>query len=79
MIPIIYIIEFGMHLGESAYYFTEHFVKSAKIKETTENVLKFILEQSKKESIKSYKGRCQETLPKLKRIFKIALATGANR
>lgn len=72
--------EFGMHLGESAYHFTEHFVKSAKIKETTKNVLKLILEQSKKDRHKVLlKEGVKETLPKIKRRFKIALATGANR
>lgn len=72
--------EFGMHLGESAYHFTEHFVKANNIEEPVDEILKKILEVSRRDRDKVLlKNGVKEVLPKLRKTYRIALATGANR
>jgi HAD superfamily hydrolase (TIGR01509 family) len=72
--------EFGMHLGESAFHFTEHFVKEAKLDVEIQVVLGQILKRSKEEWGRVLlKPHVSAVLPILKRDYKIALATGANR
>ncbi|MCM2325071.1 MAG: HAD-IA family hydrolase [Candidatus Woesearchaeota archaeon] len=72
--------EFGMHLGESAFHFTEHFVKAAKLDVKIQVVLDKILERSREERDRVLlKPHVSVVLPILKRDYKIALATGANR
>ncbi len=72
--------EFGMHLGESAYHFTEHFVKANNLKEPVDEILKKILEVSRRDRDKVLlKKGIKEVLPELRKNYRIALATGANR
>lgn len=72
--------EFGMHLGESAYHFTEHFVKANNLKDPVDEILEKILDVSRRDRDKVLlKDGVKEVLPKLRKNYRIALATGANR
>ncbi|MEM4397365.1 MAG: HAD family phosphatase [Candidatus Woesearchaeota archaeon] len=75
--------EFASRLGESAIHFTEFFVKKYEIdkkyKITAEMLLPEIIEKYKDISHLKLKEGIKEKLPELKKKYKIALATGANK
>ncbi len=70
--------DFATHLGESAKHFTEVFLNKNGIKADSKKILKEILESHDKLKYKvTLKPGAKETLSKLKKNYKIALATGA--
>ena len=70
--------EFAEHLGHSAKHFTEVFLNKNGIKANPGNVLKEIMENHNKLKYKvTLKLNVIETLTKLKKKYKLALATGA--
>ncbi|MEM2139187.1 MAG: HAD family phosphatase [Candidatus Woesearchaeota archaeon] len=75
--------EFASRLGESAIHFTEFFVKKYEIdkkyKITADKLLPEIIEKYKNISHLKLKEGIKEKLPELKKSYKIALATGANK
>jgi HAD superfamily hydrolase (TIGR01509 family) len=72
--------EFASRLGESAKDFTKFFLDKYSIKADHEEVLKEILEYYAVNSSKlKLKPGIKETLPLLKKKYKLAMATGANR
>jgi HAD superfamily hydrolase (TIGR01509 family) len=72
--------DFASRLGESAKDFTKYFVDKYEINEDYKEVLGEILSYYEKNSKKlKLKEGIIEALPKLKKKYKIALATGANK
>jgi HAD superfamily hydrolase (TIGR01509 family) len=72
--------DFASRLGESAKDFTKYFLDKYKIKADYEKVLEEILTYYEKNSKKlKLKQGIIEALPILKKKYKIAMATGANR
>ena len=70
--------DFASHLGESAKHFTEVFLNKNNIKADPEKLLKEIMENHNKLKYKvTLKPGAVETLTRLKKNYKIALATGA--
>ena len=70
--------DFATHLGESAKHFTEVFLTKNGIKADSEKILKEIMENHEKLKYRvTLKTGAIETLTRLKKNYKIALATGA--
>jgi HAD superfamily hydrolase (TIGR01509 family) len=72
--------DFGMQLGKSAKHFGEYFIEKYNVAKTFEEVFPEIREgYSKLNSKIILKEGVVETLNRLKRKYKLALATGANK
>lgn len=71
--------EFASRLGESAIHFTEYFINKYNLKIPAEVLLPDILERYKQIEKLNLKEGIKESLLNFNKIYKIALATGANR